>query len=356
MTTFLNFVQKSHQYASNYGQITQKRNFLKTIRHPFKSLSRALSNMRLEHYAAIGIVFLFIGQMTSTSIYYLIFNIIGVLIWCYAISHYFKQINPRYIKNIEYSCVIILHLTILMGAYKLGYSVEKNTISSISVLLLLIGAVSCVRTLGVLSNVELEFRKIRERALVLAREAEMRIKEANGYYFGGFIPIADRIEEVLISDKNISWEKALEFVVSKMIKEESEFNSICEKAIGYYVGRSDEKDACVFEPVNNSERMKLVDTIFNLYDLWVSPSAAIYYHFWEDETGKSMSNEILVDIRHLWFKSMDDAVAAILKLGLLREYAYRKGERPKYLKKFGAQDLIDNIPQNLMKKIRLICS
>ena len=354
MTAFLNFVQKSHRYPSNYGQNNQKRTFLKILRHPFKSLSRALSNMRLEHYAVIGIVFLFIGQATSTSIYYLIFNIVGVLFWCYAISHYFKQINPRYIKNIEYLCVIILHLTILVGAYKLGYSVEKNAISSISVLLLLIGAFSCVRTFGVLSNVELEFRKIRERALVLAREAEMRIKEANGYYFGGFISIADRIEEVLISDKNISWEKVLDFVVSEMIIEESKFNSICEEAIRYYTGRSDEKDACVFEPVNNSERMKLVDTIFNLYNLWVSPSAAVYYHFLKDETGKSMSNEIFVDIRYLWFKSMDDAVVAILKFGLLREYAYRKGELHKNLKKFGTQDLIDDIPENLMKRIKIL--
>lgn len=310
--------------------------------------------MRLEHYTVIGIAFLFIGQVTSTSIYYLILNIIGVLIWYYAISYYFKQINPRYIKNIEYSCVIILHLTILMGSYKLGYAVEKNAISSISVLLLLIGAISCVRTFGVLSNVELEFRKIRERALVLAREAEVRIKEANGYYFGGFISIAHRIEEVLIPDKNISWEAALDFVVGKMIKEESEFNGICEKAIGYYVGRIDKKDACVFEPVNNSERMKLVDTIFNLYNLWVTPSASIYYHFWKDETGKSMSNEIFVDIRHLWFKSMDEAVVAILKFGLLREYAFRKKEYTADFVKFSAQDLIDDIPENLMKRIKLL--
>lgn len=354
MTAFLNFVQKSHRYASNYGQITQKRTFLKTIRHPFKSLSRVLSTMRLEHYTVIGIAFLFIGQVTSTSIYYLIFNIMGVLIWCYAISYYFKQINPRYIKNIEYSCVIILCLTILVGAYKLGYSVEKNAISSISVLLLLIGAFSCIRTFGVLSNVELEFRKIRERALVLAREAESRIKEANGYYFGGFISIADRIEEVLVSDKNISWEKALDFVVSKMIEEESKFNRICEEAIKYYAGINYEKDTCVFEPVNNNERKKLVDTIFNLYNLWVPHSAAVYYHFLKDETGKSMSNEIFVDIRHLWFKSMDDAVVAILKFGLLREYAYRKGELHKNLKKFGTQDLINDVPENLMKRIKIL--
>lgn len=354
MTTFLNFAQKMCRSASSYGQNNLKRNLLDTVKHPFKSLSSVLSNMCLERYTLIGVAFLFIGQATLTSMYYLIFNTIGVLVWCYMISYYFKQINPRYIKNIEYSCVIILHLTILIGAYKLGYSIEKNAISSISVLLLLIGAVSCVRTLGILRNVELEFRKIRERALVLAREAEMRIKEANGYYFGGFIPIADRIEEVLVSDKNISWEKALDFVVSKMIEEESKFNRICEKAIGYYVGRIEEKDACVFEPVNNSERMKLVDTIFNLYDLWVSPSAAIYYHFLKDETGKSMSNETFVDIRHLWFKSMDDAVVAILKFGLLREYAYRKGELHKNLKKFGTQDLIDDIPENLMKRIKIL--
>lgn len=350
----MNFVRKSHRYASNYGQTNPKRNFLKTIRYPFKSLSKALSGMRLEHYAVIGIAFLFIGQATSTSIYHLIFNIIGVLVWCYMISHYFKQINPRYIENMEYFCVIILCLTILIGAYKLGYMVEKNAISAISTLLLLIGAFSCVRTFGVLSNVELEFRKIRERALVLAREAEMRIKEANGYYFGGFLAIANRIEEILISDKNISWEKALDFVVSKMIEEESKFNRICEEAIRYYTGRSDKKDACVFEPVNNSERMKLVDTIFNLYNLWVSPSAAVYYHFLKDETGKSMLNEIFVDIRHLWFKSMDDAVVAILKFGLLREYAYRKGELHKNLKKFGTQDLIDDIPENLMKRIKIL--
>ena len=126
MTTFLNFAQKMCRSASSYGQNNLKRNLLDTVKHPFKSLSSVLSNMCLERYTLIGVAFLFIGQATLTSMYYLIFNTIGVLVWCYMISYYFKQINPRYIKNIEYSCVIILHLTILIGAYKLGYSIEKK--------------------------------------------------------------------------------------------------------------------------------------------------------------------------------------------------------------------------------------
>lgn len=354
MTTFLNFAQKMCRSASSYGQNNLKRNLLDTVKHPYKKLLRLLYNMRSEHYAAIGIVSLFVGQAASMSIYYLLFGIIGILCWCYVISYYFKQINPRYVENREYFCVIVLLLAILVTAFKLGYVIEKNAVSAISVPLLAISTVYCVRTFGVLKNVELEFDKIQERALVLASEGQKRIRAANGYYFGGIFPIADRIKEVIIADKNISWEKALDFVVSKMIEEESKFNHICEEAVRYYVGERNEKDFCVFEPVNNNERLKLADTIFNLYNRWAAPSASIYYHFREYEVGRSMAHEIFVDIRNLWFKSVDEAVVAILKFGLLREYAFRKKEYPTDFIKFNTQDLIDDIPENLMKRIKIL--
>ena len=67
-----------------------------------------------------------------------------------------------------------------------------------------------------------------------------------------------------------------------------------------------------------------------------------------------MAHEIFVDIRNLWFKSMDEAVVAILKFGLLREYAFRKKEYPADFIKFNTQDLIDDIPENLMKRIKIL--